>query len=92
MHEGGTKIQDPCRKFLFPVDPVLVFSDAAGVEEDSSSLNGMGLLEERSGKWLLSKWTRKSLASSYPFWRGSWVGGFNDVGREGGGQRVSGVP
>ena len=31
MHAGGTKIQDPWGKFLFPVDLVLVFSDAAGV-------------------------------------------------------------
>ena len=31
MHEGGTKVQVPWRKFFFPLDPVLVFSDAAGV-------------------------------------------------------------
>ena len=54
MHEGGTKIQDPWRKFLFPVDPVLVFSDAAGVEQVSSSFKGMGVWEEISGNWLLS--------------------------------------
>ena len=36
--EGGTKIQDPWRKFLFPVDPVLVFSDAAGLKEASSTI------------------------------------------------------
>ena len=54
MHEGGTKIKDPWRKFLFPVDPVLVFSDAAGVEEVFSIFKGMGVWEERSGKWLLS--------------------------------------
>ena len=55
MHECETKIQDPWRKFLFPVDPVLVFSDAAGVEEASSTFKGMGVWEERSGIWLVSK-------------------------------------
>ena len=56
MHKGGTKIQDPWRKLLFPVDQVQVFSDAAGVEGVSSSFKGIGVWEERSEKWLLSKW------------------------------------
>ena len=56
VHEGGTKIQDPGRKFLYPVDPVLVFSDTTWVEEASSTFKGMGVWEERSGIWLLRKW------------------------------------
>ena len=35
MHERGSKIQDLWRKFLFPVDPVYVFSDAAGWLNDA---------------------------------------------------------
>ena len=50
MHAGGTKIQDPWGKFLFPVDPVLVS------QMPLSTFKGMGVWEERSGKWLLSKW------------------------------------
>ena len=53
MHEGGTKIKGPWRKFLFPLDPVLVFSDAAELD-DASTFKGMGVWEERSGKWMLS--------------------------------------
>ena len=47
MREGRTKIQDPWGKFLFPVDPVYVFSDAAGVDVDYSSFKGMEVWEER---------------------------------------------
>ena len=43
MHAGGTKIQDPWGKFLFPVVQVLVFSDTAGVEEASSTFKGTGV-------------------------------------------------
>ena len=73
VHEGGTKIQDPGRKFLYPVDPVLVFSDATRVEEASSTFKGMGVWEGRSGKCLLSKWpglVMGKFSKQYPFWRG----------------------
>ena len=39
--EGGTRIGNHLESFLFPVDPVVIFSEAAGVYKESGGFEGV---------------------------------------------------
>ena len=59
LFHGGSRITDPRRHLLFPVDPVWVYSDAAGVTEESQTFKGLGAVNMETGKWIMQQWPRK---------------------------------
>ena len=42
IKNGVTKISNPLKRFLFPVNQVVIFSDSAEVCEKSGSFKGLG--------------------------------------------------